>query len=200
MTSTLSLEIFMDVKTLCLGALTLGDATGYEIRKLFEEGPFAHFYDASYGSIYPALGRLLSEGLVDVTEMAQDGRPDKKIYRLTADGLDVFKAALAEPPTRDKIRSENIARLFFAEYMEEESLRAVYENYLREFKDIASKLRSLDDTCSSASRKFTRGMGLAFYESVSEYMEQNRQEFFRSVKQQDRIKMNHQLVGVGDDD
>ena len=85
-------------------------------------------------------------------------------------------------------------------FRSEESLRAVYENYLREFKDIASKLRSLDDTCSSASRKFTRGMGLAFYESVSEYMEQNRQEFFRSVKQQDRIKMNHQLVGVGDDD
>ena len=40
----------MDVKTLCLGVLTLGDASGYEIRKQFEEGPFAHFFGASYGS------------------------------------------------------------------------------------------------------------------------------------------------------
>jgi len=49
----------MDVKTLCLGVLSLGDASGYEIRKMFEEGPFAHFHHASFGSIYPALSPLL---------------------------------------------------------------------------------------------------------------------------------------------
>ena len=29
----------MDAKTLCLGVLTLGEATGYEIKKAVEEGP-----------------------------------------------------------------------------------------------------------------------------------------------------------------
>ena len=53
----------MDVQTLCLGSLTLGEASGYEIKKLFEEGPFAYFYHASYGSIYPALGNLLKKEL-----------------------------------------------------------------------------------------------------------------------------------------
>ena len=30
----------MDVKTLCLGILNRGDATGYEIKKACEDGPF----------------------------------------------------------------------------------------------------------------------------------------------------------------
>ncbi len=172
----------MDVKTLCLGALTLGDASGYEIRKLFEEGPFAHFYDASYGSIYPSLGRLLSEGLVSVTEMVQDGRPDKKVYHLTDEGLTVFRAALVEPPVRDKVRSENVARLFFADYMDEDTLRAVFEGYLSEFRTMSEKIRSLDDGYISEGRRFTRGLGLVFYEGVADYMEENRDRFFESVR------------------
>ncbi|HUD52482.1 hypothetical protein [Parvibaculum sp.] len=31
---------------------------------MFEDGPFSHFLDASYGSIYPALTRLTAESKV----------------------------------------------------------------------------------------------------------------------------------------
>ena len=41
----------MNVKTLCLGFLSTREATGYEIKKEFEEGFFSHFIEASYGSI-----------------------------------------------------------------------------------------------------------------------------------------------------
>ena len=54
----------MDVKILCLGVLSRGEASGYEIKKAFEEGPFSHFHQASFGSIYPALNALSAEGLV----------------------------------------------------------------------------------------------------------------------------------------
>ena len=47
----------MNVRTLCLGVLQFGEATGYEIKKIVEEGMFNHFIEASYGSIYPALTR-----------------------------------------------------------------------------------------------------------------------------------------------
>ena len=33
----------MDAKTLCLGVLLRGEASGYEIKKAFEEGPFSQF-------------------------------------------------------------------------------------------------------------------------------------------------------------
>ena len=58
----------MDVRTLCLGILSLGDATGYEIKKLVAEGSFSFFSEASYGSIYPALTKLTDEGLVSCVE------------------------------------------------------------------------------------------------------------------------------------
>ncbi len=41
----------MDAKTLCLGALSRGDASGYEIKKAFEEGPLSHIHEASFGAI-----------------------------------------------------------------------------------------------------------------------------------------------------
>ena len=65
----------MDVRTLCLGVLSLGDASGYEIKKRLES-TFNHFYDASFGSIYPALNQLQKEGLVRCEPEAQTNRQD----------------------------------------------------------------------------------------------------------------------------
>src|SRR5262245_954062 len=73
----------MDARVLCLGALHFGDASGYEIKKLFEEGDFRFFYETSFGSIYPALSRMVEDGLALVSEQAQDKRPDKKVYSIT---------------------------------------------------------------------------------------------------------------------
>ncbi len=53
----------MNTKELCLGALFLGDASGYEIKQRFET-TFSHFQQASFAAIYPALTRLKAEGLV----------------------------------------------------------------------------------------------------------------------------------------
>ncbi len=56
-------EIVMDVKTLCLGLLTQGAASGYDLKKRFETC-FRSFYSAGYGSIYPALAYLADTDLV----------------------------------------------------------------------------------------------------------------------------------------
>ena len=96
----------MDIKTLCLGILSLGDATGYEIKKIGAEGSFSFFSEASYGSIYPALGKLMEEGLVTCRAMAQDKRPDKKVYSLTESGREELTISLRKDPDPDKNRSE----------------------------------------------------------------------------------------------
>ena len=167
----------MDVKTLCLGALTLGDATGYEIRKLFEEGPFAHFYDAGYGSIYPALASLLDDGLVSVTEEHHIGRPDRKVYALTPAGRERFVTALAAPPKPDRIRSEYVLRFFFADLMAPEDLCRVYDEYLAHFEDMAAHMRTLDPAGVPAGRIFARGLGLSFYEAMAAYLRDGRAQF-----------------------
>ena len=90
----------VDVKDLCLGALSFGDATGYDIKKFFEN-TFSHFFLAGYGSIYPALASLTAAGLVSCRTLAQHGKPDRKLYRLTAAGRRAFLDTL-----RDTTRSE----------------------------------------------------------------------------------------------
>src|SRR3546814_15590312 len=96
----------MDAKTLCLGVLSRGAASGYEIKKAFEEGPFSHFHQASFGSIYPALNALSADGLVAVRAQAQQKRPAKKIYSLTPKGRNALLAALMAPPGPDAVRSD----------------------------------------------------------------------------------------------
>ena len=171
----------MDVKTLCLGVLSLGDTTGYEIRKMFEDGPFGHFYDASYGSIYPALGKLLGEGFVEVSEEEQEGKPAKKVYSLTDAGRARLKEALAEPPGRDRIRSEYLVRLFFAHLMEPQDACRVYDEYLASFEHLATCACEVDPEGMPPGRRVVRGFGLHLYEAMAEYMRQHRDEFMEEM-------------------
>lgn len=169
----------MDAKTLCLGTLILGDASGYEIKKMFEEGPFAHFQDVGYGSIYPALAKLLDEGLVIEVRAAPEsvvdkGHPDKKVYSLTDTGREVFRQALAKTPGRDKIRSDAAFMMFFSEFLEPVHLRNVFDDYLAHYKSRADFMRTLDPTGVPQGRLFVRGLGQAFYDAVVEYMDANR--------------------------
>jgi len=171
----------MDVKTLCLGVLSLGDASGYEIRKMFEEGPFAHFHQASFGSIYPALSKLLQAEQVTCAVEAQDGRPDKKVYSITDKGLRAFRAALTKTPDVDRVRSETLFMLFFAEHMDDTHLTEVYDGYMANYRFYVEKMRELDNTGLSRGRRFVRGFGLAFYEGVLSYMEDNREDFLAAA-------------------
>jgi hypothetical protein len=64
----------LDTRTLCLGALISGPATGYEIKKRFED-TFGYFMEISHSAIYPALAELLHDGLVTVSRVEQETRP-----------------------------------------------------------------------------------------------------------------------------
>ena len=100
----------MDVRTFCLGILALKDSSGYEIKKTLE-GSFSHFYDASFGSIYPALNKLADEQLVEATEVSQGGRPAKKVYSITAAGRIALMEALERPAKQDRVRSEFMVQM-----------------------------------------------------------------------------------------
>ncbi len=96
----------MNIRTVCLAILNCQEATGYEIKKLSTEGAFAYFVDASFGSIYPALGRMEKEGLVIGREETQPGKPARKIYSITETGRRAFFEAIGEMPQPDIFRSE----------------------------------------------------------------------------------------------
>lgn len=162
----------MDVKTVCLGVLSMGDATGYEIRKQFDEGPFSHFFDAGYGSIYPALGKLLEGGLVSCESVAQEKRPDKKVYSITDAGYIKLCTSLTEIPAPDKIRSESMLVFFFEHLVSASQKRIVFDGYLAGLRGAVERVKAVDVVTAHPGRQFVNGFGLALYEAVIKYMEE----------------------------
>src|SRR6201996_2631902 len=122
----------MDVRTICLGILTRGDATGYEIKKLFENDGYQHFVEASFGSIYPALNRLTEEGLVSVRAEAQEKRPDRKVYSITPAGRSTFIASLLKPLPEDRHRSPFVFAMLFSDLLPQSRVSQPIETYGRE--------------------------------------------------------------------
>lgn len=178
----------MDVKTLCLGALTLGDASGYEIKKMFEEGPFSYFHQAGFGSIYPALNALCDEGLVDMCICAQNDRPDKKVYSITEKGDDALRRKLQKKPAADKIRSETLVMFFLADHLSPEHLHKVYDGYLEAYRAKLQCLYEVQKQEIPPHRQFTSGFGIAFYEAAIDYMENNRHLLFADAEAGDQEK------------
>jgi len=164
----------MDVKTICLGILSFGDATGYEIKKKLE-GPFNHFYDASFGSIYPALGKLTDGGLVLRTEHTQDKRPDKKVYRITPKGRLALTDELAKPTGPDRIRSNFLATLLFADALEPRQIDDLIASRIDAHRETLNELNN-EPHDTSTGDGFVSGFGAAVHEAALNYLEQHRHE------------------------
>ena len=150
-------------------------SSGYEIKKMFEEGPFAYFHQVSFGSIYPSLAALAEEGKISMTEESQDGKPDKKVYALTDKGREAIRKALRKTPADDKMRSEVMVMFFLEEFMERDHLRDVYGQQLDYYRASLEKVEQLDDTGVPQERIFVRGLGRAIYRTIVEYLEDNSQ-------------------------
>lgn len=95
-----------------LGVLTLGPQSGYDIKQFIGES-IGHFWQESYGQIYPQLKRLVTEGLATVKTLRQEGKPDRNEYTITKQGLDELQQWLKAPPELQPRRNELLLKLFF---------------------------------------------------------------------------------------
>lgn len=171
----------MDAKTLCLAVLSQGDASGYEIRKAVQSGPFGHIQDIGYSSIYPALSRLLDDGQVSVTEYAQEGRPDKKVYRLTADGRMALLSALQEPTEPDKTRSDFLFRMLFADILPPSVVEQMIDERLEEIDSVIKRTEARARAgFDSTGDAFLNGFAAAVQRAMADYIEDNRYQLVGS--------------------
>ncbi|MBL28642.1 MAG: PadR family transcriptional regulator [Rhodospirillaceae bacterium] len=188
----------MDVKTLCLGVLFFGDATGYEIRKACSEGMISHLYEAGYGSIYPALAQLSGTGLVTCTEMAQDGRPDKKVYSLTEAGRQALIESLREPPAHDRIRSEFMFGLLFSQLLPNAEVGKRIDERIAWYRDGLERMRTCLGHDMAPGAQFVTGYGIAVYEAAANYLETHRDTLIRTLSQsEDTVEEQPAREAVG---
>lgn len=112
----------MALGNVLLVALLHKEATGYEITREFDS-TLGHFWQASHQQVYRELGKLESEGLVAYRDIQQEGRPDKKRYRLTAKGRHALKAWLQAPPATRRVNDELLVKILGGEIVGAEVLQ-----------------------------------------------------------------------------
>ena len=166
----------MDVKTVCLGMLTDGDASGYDMKKCFESS-FGHFFPAGYGSIYPALATLARNRLVDYELVPQEGKPDRKVYSITDKGREALMEGLSNPNPSHKVRSEFLATLWFAHLMSEKQVNTVLDNKLEEIDEFLKLIEEyVSGECHGVApgTQFVAGFGKCMASAIKQYIEENR--------------------------
>ncbi|CAI9405964.1 PadR family transcriptional regulator [Nocardioides sp. T2.26MG-1] len=93
-----------------LVALREQPASGLDLAKRFDRS-IGFFWHATHQQIYRVLARMDADGWVRVTTVEQTGRPDKKVYDVTAAGAEVLRAWLAAPTEPEPLRSELAVKL-----------------------------------------------------------------------------------------
>jgi PadR family transcriptional regulator, regulatory protein PadR len=87
-------ELLRGVLDLCLLAvMEEGPAYGYEMTKRLRARGLSIVGE---GSIYPLLGRLERDGLVETHRAASDGGPPRKYYRPSREGRQALAAGVSE--------------------------------------------------------------------------------------------------------
>src|SRR3954452_13775233 len=87
-----------------LALLATGPAHGYELKQALEQRFGSVRPPLNAGQIYTTLSRLERDGLVDDDAVAQNGRPNKRVYRLTEAGRTELRGWVEDstPATRPK--------------------------------------------------------------------------------------------------
>jgi DNA-binding PadR family transcriptional regulator len=142
-----------------LGLLALGIGTGYEIKKMADEA-LGHFWNESFGHIYPILRRLEARGWVTKTVESQEGRPDRKVYAPTPDGREALQAWFGEPIEPVPPRNELLLKLFLGPLASPDDLVAQVEDYGAQQRE---QLAQLDRIAEAVQHEEPNNPGLPYW-------------------------------------
>jgi len=87
----------MSLKYIVLGLLTQHPRYGYELKRQAEQA-LGSGADLNPGQLYPLLHKLAEQHLIAGERIAQEIRPDKRVFTLTEAGMHDLQAWLDEPP------------------------------------------------------------------------------------------------------
>jgi DNA-binding PadR family transcriptional regulator len=156
-----------------LGLLSREDLSGYDLTRRMA-GRLGYFWSARHSQIYPELARLEESGHVTHSVVEQTERPDKKVYKITARGLEDLKEWVIRPPVPRPVRDEltlkaysvwladkeKASRLFREEQLRHEEQLAHYEEIRAWLEsDHPQELRSPDSPWFAVYAALRRGIG-----------------------------------------
>jgi DNA-binding PadR family transcriptional regulator len=84
---------------------------GYDLRKRFE-GSVGFFWQASFQQIYRELKKLEEQGLVHSEAIAQESRPGKNVFAVTAEGEAFLQTWIETPCEMAPLRDDLQVKMF----------------------------------------------------------------------------------------
>lgn len=155
-----------------LTLLSYAPASGYDISKQFEES-VSCYWKASQQQIYRELGKMAKQGWVTHQSIPQAGKPDKKIYELTAAGTAELHRWFSEPSEPTPIREDLLVKVLAAPHVPRELLhqelnyrRQLHERQLAHYREKEQCFLAASDPPAAAQfRYLTLRRGIRYEES-----------------------------------
>ena len=172
-----------------LGLLSYYDRTGYEIMEVFNDS-LSFMWNANTSQIYRELQSLKEKGFAHMTEVVQNGRPDKKVYSITQSGREELMRWLTD---FDGIRFPNfpvLMKVFFGGMLPPgdaiKALEKVKADCIRRIGDMEGMLPRLEsykqDTANEDYALFW-DMSFDFGKGYCEYMVRWCEDCIRKIRQ-----------------
>jgi PadR family transcriptional regulator, regulatory protein AphA len=118
-----------------LGLINYHPHTGYDLGIAFKKS-IHFFWNATLPQIYRTLNQMEEKGWVASTVEHQDGKPSRKVYRVTDEGRVEFRRWLAEPPGQIEPRIPMLVKVFFGNQLPKEE----FTRQIREYRDTCTGL------------------------------------------------------------
>jgi DNA-binding PadR family transcriptional regulator len=156
-----------------LGFLLEKEMTGYDIKQKITLST-ANFYDASFGSIYPALRRLEAKNIIASKESIKNGKL-KNIYHILNAGKQTFMDWVKEPLMLHQSRNEYLLKIFFYRYLSKEEVIIRITEFitlLEEHKANLVKIEPLVESKADFFQLSTLRCGLDGYQFLIDWFQQ----------------------------
>jgi PadR family transcriptional regulator AphA len=136
-----------------LGLLAIESMSGYDLGQMIR-GSVGHFWNESYGQIYPNLKRLEKGGFVNCKTERHKGKPDRRVYSITEKGRKRLQGWLAVPPQPEIPRNELLLKLFFGHQVPAAILIGYVEHMAEEHRAVLDFLERAEREQIDANRHY----------------------------------------------
>src|SRR5579872_2239436 len=99
--------------------------SGYDLVQAFRIS-MLHYWHAHPGQIYPTLDRMERDGWISGREVIQRGRPNKRVYSITAEGRRVLLEWLRSPYEPFKMKNTALLKSRFFGHLSADGARAKF--------------------------------------------------------------------------
>ena len=121
----------MTIHYAILGILNYQPMAGYDLKKRIQDSIFMH-WSGNNNQIYTALVELLEEGLVTNEVQFQDNLPSRKVYTITAGGVEKLRAWAASVPEPAEFKNSFLIQLAWADLLDNDAIHEMLTKYENE--------------------------------------------------------------------